>query len=1297
MSDIIKNLDTTARVMGLEFLFIRGIAPKGLGIETAKKLGYRVYTGKDGIEKISTVSYCYRVEDSALQQFWGSKPGDWQRGADQILFEANRRFGMYYVTGKGTGFNDSDISQCNAYFYEIDGMPMAEQYQQLAETEGRVAVPASLVTQTKNSLHSYWLQETPITDIEHWKVHQSRFIGAMQSDPACKNPARLMRLPGFDHLSIEDGEIIRTPVKLIKAERKPVNNAEFEALWPKTQAEIAREQKASTHFNPQYRASSDFDEFAWVEEAINYAPVRIPGAGTYGSCRDALWGLCSAVGVSRAISLYEYRSPSHGDWCVRTVAGQYDPARSAHPGWFWKLAVDGGWVPPTKKDAPVFYAKPVVKAAQVAEAKTQVCLPGDRLALVSSAAKAEALTEYGFQCVTVGRGGDLHPGLATIAKDKIFDLFFDQEGENFWGVKLLGQLKAAGADKGSQLIWWDKKQSNSITGLINTLAACGEDVGKSLETIVLKSKLCSAYHRARALYNQAPNRAVESRTVSDKYLGEELPDLAIKGGEILALQSGTGSGKTTAIRAFCRVANGQGKIVIVVSPTNNLGKQAAKNLGYPHRHDWHVWQNELLLAQAEEAGGIVCCPDSLAKVIGLVAGFEYVVIVDEADQVANHITQGATLKGKYGQVLSLYSKLLKEAWAVVLAEARLPENTLRFHELASGKETRLICHEMTSHKRSVNLYSGSIPGFHAKIMAALEAGEKIIITVDSQREGEKLHRVIGGRFPAINIIRADAHTAYLPEVQTLITTPNQYLAANNIDCLIYSPACKSGWDLTGGGYFFNRVFGFFRVLPTSDQIQQLARYRGAADWEVFCTPVAGVPDGQSQGLRRRAKDAESEIARIVAEFEIVYNPADRHKLEQVATDHRHVFEVRSSLENSINYHAMLMRLQEDGHQVTEVVAENDPIVAEWLEAAAESITRDWAALVAQQEITPESTLKRAKQLEQVEAPTPRQRAEAAKIRAHDKHGSVVDLNDVAVVYQYVKNHGKLPAGANLEAGARNLAAVLHQQKKATTEVFKDEIIAYHHLGTDAQRCGLIAKSGVLELLSTGEWYDSDSPEIIALKDRCLGEVDSWRRYFRFQWSVDMPAIKFFTALARKLGYLLRSSRSGGGDRTYSYKVGGVEDYQALLAFQEQSIAEAEIKILTKTARIDKLSALAEERAARVEKTKIRYENDEATFDLLQKRERAVESTFEPIGKCYGAIDRLNAKIEARRRGLAKIADKILYCVLRLEILGADCKRYSQSSTDCSFEAAMQSVDGLIGTKQQRRNLVEDLPPINLCG
>jgi hypothetical protein len=827
--------------------------------------------------------------------------------------------------------------------------------------------------------------------------------------------------------------------------------------------------------------------------------------------------------------------------------------------------------------------------------------------ITEGAKKALALCSQGFLCVavlgianwSVPRTKDpetgepdrnearvLMPELAALANGgRLIPIWYDQDdpttklralqNTKSEGNLLLTALKAAGAAKETALMWWPSYLGKGVDDVIVRLIKQGGGVTGWIEETIAVSKNASVYSQVKFLYALSPLRPIESSTIGG-YLSDHL-EIKLEYGKIHAIIAGTGAGKTTLIREHIAAWIKAGGFVVVITPTNNLGKQLAEKAQLPHRHDF--FSEDLLQTKARFDGGFVCCLDSLYKLEkSIPKDVPLLVICEEADQVANHATNGQTLLGKYAISQESFQRVLTQANALILAEARIPENTLQYFEQLSGKPTRVFLHKLEINKRQVTCYHGQVSGFEALLFRRVRSGERVLVTSDSQKELAKLERLFKQEMPHVKSIRNDRHTGYLPEVKELTISPNKVLAREQFQVLFYSPGCKSGWDLTGQDdqgnvYEFDRVMAIFRVLPTSDQIQMIARYRPDCPWDIYLAETIQVTGNETVGSpRKMSRQMEEEAQSISHNWNISYDPANRSPLEKIARDHYVVATARAGLEKRINRYSMVQRLIEDGHSVVEEKLDYNKKMADRMKLISYELDKEWGDLVASIPLDDGDNVDLAKRLEQMEAANPAQRAKAEKIYLVAKHPGI-DFNNSDICYYATRKYQQMVRGVDLEAAALNIEAVSAAQKKATIEQFEESILAVHHLPRKAQRTALIRSSGVLELIrNVNEIYSSVSPQVLELKRAILTRAADWQRYFGFHFEAHQTPISFLTRAAKCLDIKFHVTRAGVGVpregersyRPYQYQVLTPELIDGLVAEAMDKLDEARAKYDDKT-------------------------------------------------------------------------------------------------------------------------------------
>ncbi len=122
------------------------------------------------------------------------------RKADKLNWEQVERwqaegYGIYLVVNGG-GHKDEDVTSCRALFCEFDDRPIEDQiffWRDLGLPE------PSLQIATRKSVHTYWIFKEQV-GVDQWRKLQAALLAYTGSDPALKNPSRVMRLAGSHHM-----------------------------------------------------------------------------------------------------------------------------------------------------------------------------------------------------------------------------------------------------------------------------------------------------------------------------------------------------------------------------------------------------------------------------------------------------------------------------------------------------------------------------------------------------------------------------------------------------------------------------------------------------------------------------------------------------------------------------------------------------------------------------------------------------------------------------------------------------------------------------------------------------------------------------------------------------------------------------------------------------------------------------------------------------------------------------------------------------------------------------------------
>jgi len=204
------------------------------------------------------------------------------------LLRLNQTRGIYFVVNAG-GDSKADITRFNAFFMEIDDLPLEEQHAAL----DAAPVQPSVRVETLKSVHAYWLVSGDC-DRNDWEEVQRGLLAFFGSDPKIKDASRVMRLPHFNHVQydVESGQRSFKKVEIV--EWQPLGRYtadEMKAAFPAPQV---KEQNSAPEVPIERQASPP--TFATWQELNTEARKRILSLPTATLSSDGQWahakGIC---------------------------------------------------------------------------------------------------------------------------------------------------------------------------------------------------------------------------------------------------------------------------------------------------------------------------------------------------------------------------------------------------------------------------------------------------------------------------------------------------------------------------------------------------------------------------------------------------------------------------------------------------------------------------------------------------------------------------------------------------------------------------------------------------------------------------------------------------------------------------------------------------------------------------------------------------------------------------------------------------------------------------------------------
>ena len=351
-------------------------------------------------------------------------------GGDELFDEGwiqekgNAGFNVYMVIGetsrppaKGGGIKDADIESCRSFFVEWDdGASLKEQASRWKELG--LPEPTVMVATGGKSLHVYWTLEEPLAPTR-WKELQTRLITHCNGDKTCKNPSRVMRLPGCPYFNKQTGKITGR-CRIYAASGRITTAAEIEACLPPVQVAplgdlFSAVDRPSTTHTPR-----PIEE---IRDAARHIPRRAGGQGTYERDRNALCGCAAALrdaGAANpdgeALSLLGSCWPTPQD--ARQVLASTTTRNAAS---FWAVAKDNGFNLSRSQPAAVqISSKPPANAKRNSTPES----PSGRPSRLETHSVMERLEEGELGQLRLNvRSGDVHAGEKILSGNDIGRLY----------------------------------------------------------------------------------------------------------------------------------------------------------------------------------------------------------------------------------------------------------------------------------------------------------------------------------------------------------------------------------------------------------------------------------------------------------------------------------------------------------------------------------------------------------------------------------------------------------------------------------------------------------------------------------------------------------------------------------------------------------------------------------------------------------------------------------------------------------------------------------------------------------
>ena len=904
--------------------------------------------GEDGEEDLARepVGRIYQNGQAFLTKLTtGSDP-------QNIFVIPNRHAG-----GIGTNFYKGAV----ALFYEVDDATLSDQTEGINKFINLGLVPTAVVFSGGKSFHNYFKLSGEVTK-DRWVYLQKLLIAVMHSDPAIKNVSRQMRLPGVIRPGKDSQQTLcyasdasYSPDEIEKILLGFLPHGLSDDRWRDYVA--ARVRKDGSHVEilniPESSLPSVLEKKAWEERKLS-RPVSLNAVST--SYSDALEEIDRNAQPGDFEALGAVPAKGAGNRCSCPIHGRGGSGTSGY----------------LKTNKSGVLALGCNAACGGLRTLTQV----EKALRYGLGARVEGIEFINFAQELATKYG------VTVAPTE------------FTRSTYTPTLKLNIKGKGTLPLQPDQEQLQVLKNQsINIDVAPFQSRFEAQQV----SDAIARYKNAgvKILVNGRDYRLTETdylRTVSMQpsasYNLQFLPPGEFskkkwEGQSILAVQSGTGTGKTEQLKHLFNEAQSEGKRVCVLTHRQNLAKELARRTGLKY-----IDSRQLITG---DAIGVV---DSFHSegMFDIPLPERGLLVLDEAEQFFIHAVDSSTdIKKNRCEVLKNLATFIRNLDLVTL-DAHITDLTLNLIKSLKGVESDAIRYIKNNYKRSWATYTynskspdGLISKFLSKVgdLAKGRLKKKLLYLTDAQEVDSKtgtknVASLVLKRHPNLKVLRIDKETIKQWDAAALLDE----IAKN--DVIICSPSIATGWDLNLKDTF-ESVWGCFNGVLTVATIRQfLARLRDLDVPRHIWVNNVGIGGSSAYTINAVIKDLHKSITTAVTRMSgendlSLLSDMDDLRIYTAFTEFYAGYKARDAAERA-NYRTCLYEeLVRDGGEVIAIEDVTDKEV--WEEV---TVHRDNMQLQEREKIL-DSTLITQRLYESIKARGPSDDEEIYKLKLFELH------------------------------------------------------------------------------------------------------------------------------------------------------------------------------------------------------------------------------------------------------------------------------------------------------------------------
>ncbi len=628
-------------------------------------------------------------------------------------------------------------------------------------------------------------------------------------------------------------------------------------------------------------------------------------------------------------------------------------------------------------------------------------------------------------------------------------------------------------------------------------------------------------------------------------------------GEILAISSDCNTGKTTQNKEFVtdwRSRHPDGA-VIMIGGRNALLMQTGAETGIPHIQELDRWYRNNLRFALQQEKAVALCIDSLHRINLDWLPENTLIILDEGEATLQQALEGGTLGSRQNEALEHFRAVLNTVrernGAILATEDALTDLSLNFLNEAtySRYSLRLVVNRHQSEPWDVTIGAGSVSGLVARLRGLLEAGQKVLLTTDSQIFGEAVDRMFGAD---CKNVRIDTLTVEDPVIAAFRPNPDAFITSHKPDLMSLTPIVQSGVSITNEHFDINLHYASH--LEARLQNQLLNRDRPPVPREIYCAAFA-PSEGGNRGLRpaqilkdwsikARSTLMRSQVETFIKDGLESWDDAEPTKKRLEAIDtwkkaeadspalfwarHAANFKARQNGSKCQLLKSLTETLESKGHRVTDKGGwEIDRSEIKQLSGAKEAIRRGRAADQANADTTG-LNVEKARRILNSNDSLYADRCKAHKVLLMDELPGV-NLTPEFVLEAVINHNGALKRATTLLFLTEHPEIATYLDRQSFKGQLDKPFVAVWRLSHKRSTVEVLLLTGVKALMSLDEYQESDEV-IAALKVEALKHRFEIKRYLGLNIDEDQTGIHIVSKLLKKLGYkqvLLRREGARG--------------------------------------------------------------------------------------------------------------------------------------------------------------------------